>query len=100
MDVGMAAYQQGRYGEAETALQSALREAERFSPKDPRVASTLKSLANLYYSQGRFGEAAPLQRRGQAIDEKFQKARDSSMPEMLGDLAATYLRQGRYEDAA
>ena len=100
MDAAIAANRQGRYADAEADLQNARQEAERFGPDDPRVASTLKSLVTLYYSQGRFTEAEPLQRRARAIDEKALGAKDSSVADTLTNLAALYLRQGRYAEAA
>jgi len=99
MDAAIAANRQGRYADAESELQSARQEAERFGPDDPRVSSTLKSLVTIYYSQGRFTEAEPLQRRARAIDEKTLGAKDSSVADTLTNLAALYLRQGRYAEA-
>src|ERR1700724_1503718 len=60
ISAGMAAYQRGNYGKAESEWQMALREAEEFGPEDPRFATSLNNLAALYGAQGKYEEAEPL----------------------------------------
>ncbi len=48
MAAGDKAYQQGNYPEAEKQLAAALKEAEGFGPQDPRLATSLNNLAELY----------------------------------------------------
>ncbi len=59
MRAGLTAYQQGRYAEAERQLDAGLKQAERFGPEDPRLATSLNNLALLYRAQGRYAEAEP-----------------------------------------
>ncbi len=67
---GTRSYQQGDYAEAEKQWGSALKEAKQFSPQDPRLATTLGSLAALHQVQGKYAEAEPLYKRALAIREK------------------------------
>jgi tetratricopeptide (TPR) repeat protein len=57
-------YQQGQYSEATKVAE------ETFEPDDPDVATSLNNLAELYYAQGGYAEAAPLFKRSLAIWEK------------------------------
>ncbi len=49
---GEAAYQQGSYVEAVKRIKAALSAAEAFGPDDPRLATTLNNLANVYRAHG------------------------------------------------
>ena len=69
-DAGTEAYEQGNYTEAEKLFVAALKEAEKFGPQDPRLATSLNNLANLYNTQGKYGEADPLYKRSLEIWEK------------------------------
>ncbi len=60
MDAGAKAYQQGNYPEAEKQWAAAVKEAEGFGPQDPRLATNLNNLGELYRAQGRYAEAEPL----------------------------------------
>ena len=60
MDAGVEAYLQGDYTEAEKQFAAALKEAEQFAPKDPRLATGLNSLAEVYRTEGKYAEAEPL----------------------------------------
>ncbi len=66
---GQTAYQAGRYAEAEEPLLAALQEAERFGEQDPRLATSLSNLAELYRAQGNYAEAKLLLQRSLAIRE-------------------------------
>ena len=66
MDARAEAYLQGDYTEAEKQFAAALKEAEQFAPKDPRLATGLNSLAEVYRAQGRYAEAEPLYKRSLA----------------------------------
>jgi len=83
--------QQDRYADAEKSLQAALKEAERFRPQDPRLATNLNNLALIYYIRGRYSEAEPLFKRSVAIMEKVVG------PEHLD--VATTLNQGKSAEA-
>src|SRR5262249_12264803 len=61
--------EQGRYSEALSALSLAVAEAEKLGSDDPRLVLNLKSLADLYKADGRYGEADRLLRRALVIQE-------------------------------
>ena len=67
MAAGAKAYQQGNYPEGERQLAAAVKEAEGFGPQDPRLATSLNNLAEVYRLEGRYGKAEPLHRRALAI---------------------------------
>src|SRR5262245_30683060 len=52
--------QAARYAEAEQAYLTAVTEAEKFGPDDPRLASSLNNLGSLYHAQGRYVEGEKL----------------------------------------
>jgi len=70
IQAGEAAYKQGNYAEAEKQFLAALQVAEKFGPEVPRLATSLRNLAELYRAQGKYAEAEPLLRRALAISEK------------------------------
>ena len=59
-DTGNKAYAAGRYAEAEQQFKSALTTADAFGADDPRLATSLNSLGQVYRAQGRHAEAEPL----------------------------------------
>jgi len=67
---GLTSFEQGNYAEAEEHWKAALKEAENFGPQDPRLATSLNNLAEIYRAQGRYAEAEPLYQQALAIDEK------------------------------
>ena len=99
MAAGNAAYQQGKYLEAEGLFVTALDVAERFGPEDPRLATSLNNLALLYKSQGRYEAAEPLHKRALAIKEKALGPDHPDVATSLNNLAGLYRAQGRYEAA-
>lgn len=56
-DAGEVAFGQNNYGQAEKNFLAALKEAESLNPKDLRLASALKNLAQLYEVRGQFPKA-------------------------------------------
>ena len=69
-DAAKEAHEQGNYTKAEKLWVAALKEAEKFGPQDPRLATGLNNLAALYDTQGKYGEAELLHKRSLAIKEK------------------------------
>jgi tetratricopeptide (TPR) repeat protein len=65
----------------------------------PDMATSLGRLANLYYSQGRYGEAEPLYRRALAISEKQLGKNHPDVATSLSNLALLHKSQGRYGEA-
>ena len=96
---GVKAFQQGRYAEAEKLFLAALEEAKGFGPQDPRLATSLNNLAELYRAQGRYAEAEPLYKRALAIVEKALGVEHPHVATSLNNLASLYLDQGRYAEA-
>ncbi len=99
MAAATKAYQQGNYPEAEKQWAAALKEAEGFGPQDPRLATSLNNLAQVYRAQGRYAEAEPLYKRALAIQEKALGPDHPSVAKSLNNLAELYRAQGRYEEA-
>ena len=93
-------YQQGKYGEAISVAQEALRVAEAsFGPEHANVATALNDLAALYREQGRYAAAEPLFKRSLAIREKALGPEHPDVAISLSNLAAMYKDQGQYEAA-
>jgi len=91
---------QGRYGEAELLCKRALAINEKaLGPDHPDVATSLSSMASLYYPQGRYGEAELLCKRALAINEKALGPDHSDVATSLDNLADLYDAQGRYAKA-
>ena len=76
---GMEAYERGRYAEAEKLWLAALKEAKTFVGDDPRLATSLNNLAELYRAQGKYAQAEPLYQRALAI---WQKALGPEHPQV------------------
>ena len=70
VNAGTEAYQRGQYVEAEKRFLAALEEAEKFGEQDPRLASSLNSLADIYQAKGQHSDAEPLYLRSMAILKK------------------------------
>ena len=66
---GVEAYERGDYKQAESHLRAGLDDAK-FGPNDPRLATSLNNLAEIYRVQGRYAEAEPFYHRSLAIWEK------------------------------
>ena len=98
-EAGMEAYRQGNYAEAERQWLSALQEAENFGPEDPRLATSLNNLGELYRAQGKYAEAEPLSRRALAIDEKALGSEHPDVATDLNNLALLSYNQGKYAEA-
>ena len=67
MAAGDKAYHEGDYPEAVKEWVAAVKEAEGFGPQDPRLATSLNDLGEVYLLQGRYAEAEPLLKRALAI---------------------------------
>ncbi|MGH7204581.1 MAG: tetratricopeptide repeat protein [Nitrospiraceae bacterium] len=93
------AFQQGRYAEAETLWESALKDAESFQPEDPRLVVSLKNLAQLYDDQKKYADAEPLYQRLLAIDEKTLGPDHPDVATILYRLAKLYQARGKYAEA-
>src|SRR5712691_2805967 len=99
MAAGVRAYQQGRLAEAERSFQAGLKEAEGFGPQDPRLATSLNNLGELYRAKGQYAKAEPLLRRALAIREKALGPEHPDVATSLNNLALLYGVQGKYAEA-
>ncbi len=99
MTTAAKAYQQGRYTDAERSFQAAVKEAEALGPQDPRLATSLNNLAELYRLQGKYAEAEPLNKRALAIRQKALGPAHPDVANSLNNLAGLYHQQGKYNEA-
>ena len=99
MTAATKAYQQGNYPEAEKQLEAAVKEAEGFGPQDPRLATNLNNLGELYRLQGRYAEAEQHYKWALAVLEKALRPAHPQVATSLNNLAALYHAQGRYAKA-
>ena len=99
MEAGAAAFDAGRYVEAEQHLNAALKEAEQFGRDDPRLAASLLLLGRVYRAQGNYAEAEPLLHRALAIQEKALGPEHPDVATSLHHLALLYRDQGAYAGA-
>jgi C-terminal peptidase prc len=99
MLAGNEAYQQARFADAEQAWQTALVEAERLGPDDPRLFPPLDVLGRFYLSQGRYPQAEPLLRRALTIRETVLGPAHPDVAQSLYFVALALHYQARYADA-
>ncbi len=95
---GKEAYRQGDLAEAEHHFSEALKTAESFGLRDPRLAATLNNLALVFKQQGKFGKAEMCFRRALRIYEA-QRPRHAHVAHVLQNLAGLYAVQGKHNDA-
>lgn len=100
VNAGLAAFQEGRHGDAERLLIDALQRAERQHGDRLPTARALVDLAELYRGQARFDEAEPLLRRAIALLEALHGAQHRLLVRPLNSLALICRAQGRYDEAA
>jgi tetratricopeptide repeat protein len=97
---GIELEKQGRYSEAIPLAQRALALYEKaLDHDDPRVATALGNLAELYRKQGHYADAEPLYKRSLAIQEKALGSDHHDVAASLHNLAVLYQTEGRYADA-
>ncbi len=78
---------------------AALKEAEKFGEQDPRLATSLNNMAELYRIRGEYAEAELLIQRALAIREKALGPEHPYVAPSLNNLAALYRDQGKYAEA-
>lgn len=99
IEKGDKAYGNGNLSEAESSYRAALAEAEKLEMSDPRLVTSLSTLAWFYRDQGRYGEAEPLFCRISSYWEKMLGQEHPSVAASLHKLAEFYFVQGRYGEA-
>jgi len=97
---GAKAFEQHRYDEAEKWLKAALNEAEGFGSNDPRLATTLDDLAEVYHAQGKDAEAEPLYKRSLVIWERTLGREHAHVAISLQKYATLLRRMNREAEAA
>lgn len=92
--------EQGQYIEAESLLKLALLlRKQHLRADDLAIATSLSSLAGLYFYQDSYREATPLVKSAFAIRQQRLGAEHPETIESLKHLALLYLRQEQYEQA-
>ncbi len=92
-------FQQRRISDSTRVLEAAAHCAEHFEPLDPRLPTTLHSLAFLYREQGRLAEAETLCLRAVDLWEKIGPTQHDAWLQSMIDLSATYLQSRNYPAA-
>ena len=93
-------YGQGRYGEALPFAKRAVGLGEQeFGASNPRFATLLNNLANLYLYQGRYADAEPLYERALAIREKALGPEHPRVATSLENYAALLRATNRSDEA-
>ncbi|NEO73418.1 MAG: CHAT domain-containing protein [Moorea sp. SIO3H5] len=65
----------------------------------PHVASSLNSLAGLYFRQGRYQQAEPLYLQALDLNKRLLGEQHPDVASSLNNLASLYYSQGRYQQA-
>lgn len=110
MDEGQKAFQQQRYAEAEQYFKAARREADQLrivdpeNPNktlggDPRVATSLISLGDVYLVQGKTDEAISVYLQCIALTEGTVGPEEPIVAIALDGLGRAYVAQGKYTEA-
>lgn len=97
---GRALQSQGRFTEAETHFQSALRQAEQLPGRDDLEAISLSDLASVALDLGQFEKAAQRCQRAIALLIRSAGESDPRVQTMRAELAAIYLESGQTGTAA
>jgi len=99
-DRAAACAAQGRYFEAERALQAALAVArDGFGPEDPHVAAAMANLGDLYKLAGRFEDADRLMLQSQALLTDIYGPSHPFVAWVRHSLATTRVRAGDFAGA-
>jgi tetratricopeptide (TPR) repeat protein len=98
-DAGVGALKEGCYAEAAKQFREAVTEAERFGPRDPRLAASLYNLALAHYHQGNYAEADPLYQRALGVAEGAWGPENPALARYLIGLADLRRLRGSYAEA-
>src|SRR5262249_7907741 len=97
---GLAAWREGKDGEAEGLYKRALAIREKaLGANHPNVGQTLNNLALVYLDQGKYSEAEELFKRALAIRETALGANHSDVGQTLNNLALVYRAQDKHDEA-
>src|SRR2546429_2481571 len=105
-DQWVATYQQasqafggGNYSEAERVLLTVLRSAEKWYPRDRRLADALGMLGKSYRADHNYQEAEPILRRALELYESIPLGDKSEIGRIRLNLGNIYRDQNRYQEA-
>jgi tetratricopeptide (TPR) repeat protein len=90
---------QGDYGSCESLWQAALKRAENFEEQDPRLATTLESIAEVLFKQALYDQAEHYAKLTLEIYEKMLGPDHQDVGIMAGNLAQIFHAQKKYADA-
>jgi tetratricopeptide (TPR) repeat protein len=99
MAEGVNAYQHGQETQAEKFYLAALEEVEKAGPEDPRLASTLNTLAVLYHTQRKYPQAEAFYQRVLRLLEDTIGPEHPALATTLNNLAVVYEAQDQYSTA-
>src|SRR2546426_732756 len=99
MAAAQQAYQRADFDEAERLFLSALKQAENLGATDPKLATTLNNLAELYRTQRRYAEAEPFYRRALTILDTGRDSDGLQAATVQNNLALLYYEQMRFSEA-
>jgi tetratricopeptide (TPR) repeat protein len=97
--VGVRAFEQGDYTEAQELLEGAVKEAEKFGPEDLRLASSLNNLGRCLMEQGLSEKAEPVFKRALAIREQKTGPDSVEVAEIFNSLGTVYELRKKPADA-
>ena len=95
----ITAFHKSQFDEAEKHFVQALKLAETFSVKDPRLYFSLGQLAEFYRIQSMFLKAEKVLHHTLVIDDKVFGPKHYNKALNLNNLAVNYRIQGKFEDA-
>jgi len=87
---GQEAFTAGKYEEAEKKFLDSTKLAEKFGEQDRRLTRSLRSLSDVYYTQGKDGQAEQVDRRITALRERQRGSKTESVvdqPDQPADTA-------------
>ncbi|MEM9091992.1 MAG: DUF2225 domain-containing protein [Cyanobacteria bacterium P01_F01_bin.53] len=97
---GVYLHEQGRYIEAEPLYEESLSLRQQLlGDHHLDVASSLTSLAGLYYRQERYSEAEPLYEEALSLRQQLLGDHHLDVASSLNNLSGIYSKQGRYSEA-
>lgn len=96
---GRAAYDAGRYAEAERMFAAALETARARDAGSARVVVSLRELVRVHVALHRYDRAEPLLRGAIALQERIAGPSHPAVADLLEDLVALLENQGRAADA-
>ena len=99
LNLGTRAEKESQFDEAERQFNKALREAESFDIRDPRLGKTLDCFARLFHDQGKYSQAETVYKKTLEFVEKVQGADHPNFAKGLNSLATLYTTQARYSEA-